>query len=335
MIRNLLVVPRSVVLVLAAMLLGHAAQARILEVGEGKEFKLPSEAVKAARAGDTVQLQPGEYFDCAVLSQSKLVFEGVGDASKVLMTDKTCGGKALLITTGADITVRNLTLTRARVPDANGAGIRGEGANLLVENVRFINNQNGILSGTDDATITVRNSYFDRNGTCEQACSHGIYVGRARLLRVENTTFEDTRQGHHIKSRALRTEVIGCTLDDGEEGTASYMIEVPNGGSLLVKDSTLTKGAAVREPYGRDRDRHGGGEPAHAGDYDHQQHLQERRRLPHGLRMESKRHRRDADRQQDQRPGEAAARRWQGDALGDGACRAAAASPSSSGRVSG
>jgi len=189
-----------------------------------------------------VQLQPGEYFDCATVPQAKLTIEGVGDASKVLMTDKTCGGKALLITTGADITVRNLTLTRARVPDNNGAGIRSEGANLLVDGVRFINNENGILSGTEGATIIVRNSYFERNGTCQKSCAHGIYVGHAKLLRVENSKFFDTREGHHIKSRAERTEVVGCTIDDGEDGTASYMIEAPNGGSLIVRDSALTKG---------------------------------------------------------------------------------------------
>ncbi len=241
MTRYALAIPILAIPVLAALLAG-SAHARILEVGEGREFKLPSEAVKAARAGDTVQLQPGEYFDCATLSQAKLTFEGVGDASKVLLTDKACGGKALLITSGADITVRNLTLTRARVPDNNGAGIRGEGANLLVDNVRFINNQNGILAGNEGATVIVRNSYFERNGTCQGACAHGIYAGNAKLLRVENTRFVNTKEGHHIKSRAARTEVIGCTLDDGQEGTASYMIEAPNGGSVIVRDSTLTKG---------------------------------------------------------------------------------------------
>ncbi len=229
-------------LALAALLLASTAHARVLEVGEGKEFKLPSEAVKAARSGDTVQIGPGEYFDCATLGQAKLTVEGVGDASKVVMTDKTCGGKALFIASGADITIRNLTLTRARVADNNGAGIRAEGETLLVDGVRFINNQDGILSGVDGGTVTVRNSLFDHNGTCQGACAHAIYIGHSKLLRVENSRFTDTKQGHHIKSRAERTEVVGCTFDDGEEGTASYMIEVPNGGSLTVRDSTLTKG---------------------------------------------------------------------------------------------
>ena len=224
------------------LLLVTAAQARTLEVGETREFKLPSAAAAAAQDGDHVLIQPGEYFDCAFWKANRLVVEGVGDPEKIVITDKACGGKALFVTVGNDITIRNLTLTRARVPDGNGAGIRGEGRDLVVERVHFINNQNGILSGTVGGSLTVRDSVFDRNGVCQGACAHGLYVGRLDLLRVERTRFTGTKQGHHIKSRALRTEVIGCTIQDGPEGTASYMIEVPSGGSLLVRDSTLEKG---------------------------------------------------------------------------------------------
>ncbi len=62
------------------------------------------------------------------------------------------------------------------------------------------------------------------------------------MLRVENSHFSNTRQGHSIKSRALRTEVIGCTITDGPEGTSSYLIEAPNGGAVIVRDNTLEKG---------------------------------------------------------------------------------------------
>ena len=233
-------------IVLAAFLVlgAMAAQARTLEVGPGQEFKQPSEAIGAARAGDTVRIQPGEYFDCATVKAAKLTIEGVGDPAKVLLTDKACGGKALLITQGEGITVRNLTLTRARVPDNNGAGIRAEAPGLVVDGVRFINNQNGILSGIDSGTMTVRNSVFDRNGACRDGsgCAHGLYVGHMDLLRVENSTFTGTKQGHHIKSRARRTEVVGNRIEDGPEGTASYLVEVPNGGSLVVTGNTMEKG---------------------------------------------------------------------------------------------
>ena len=61
---------------------------------------------------------------------------------------------------GQNVTVRNLTLTltRARVGEANGAGIRGEGGDLTIDNVAFINNQIGILvGGPPQAHIAIRN----------------------------------------------------------------------------------------------------------------------------------------------------------------------------------
>jgi hypothetical protein len=226
----------------ALQALSANAQARTLEVGEGKAYKMPSLAAAAARDGDVVKIHPGEYFDCAVWKANKLVVEGVGDADKVVISDVSCDGKALFITIGADVTIRNLTLTRARVADANGAGIRGEGQTLLVEGVRFINNENGILTGLDGSTVIVRDSVFERNGTCEKACGHGIYVGNSKLLRIERSRFSDTRRGHHIKSRAERTELVGNTITDGPEGTASYLIDIPNGGSIVARDNTMEKG---------------------------------------------------------------------------------------------
>jgi hypothetical protein len=242
---------RSIIrLTLMALVLATGAHARTLEVGENKEFKMPSAAAAAAQDGDRVEIQAGEYFDCAVWSANKVVVEGIGDPDKVIVTDKTCQGKALFVTVGEGITIRNLTLTRARVPDGNGAGIRGEGKNLVVDRVHFVNNQNGILSGTVGGSMIVRNSVFDRNGACDGACAHGLYVGNLDLLQVEQTRFIGTKRGHHIKSRALRTEVTGCAIQDGPDGTASYEIEIPNGGSAVVRGNTIEKGPKAENHSG-------------------------------------------------------------------------------------
>ncbi len=220
------------------------ATARTIEVGPDRPMKTPSEAAAAAQDGDHIVIAAATYFDCAVWRANNLVIEGTGQPSDTVITDKACMGKALFVTTGRDITVRNLTLTRARVPDGNGAGIRMEGRNLTVERVRFINNQNGILtiSRAPGSALMIRDSAFVRNGVCEKTCSHGIYAGHLDLLHVERSKFAETRQGHHIKSRAGRTEVIDCDIEDGPEGTASYLIEAPNGGSVLIRGNTLQKG---------------------------------------------------------------------------------------------
>jgi hypothetical protein len=56
--------------------------------------------------------------------------------------------------------VRNLTLTRSRVPDMNGAGIRLVKGSLTVDTVKFIDNQTGLLSGAPGTMVTIRNSDF-------------------------------------------------------------------------------------------------------------------------------------------------------------------------------
>jgi hypothetical protein len=233
---------RLALVLASALILSGGAVAKTLEVGTDKTYKLPSDAIKLAKDGDKVVIAKGEYFDCATVAANNVVIEGADADGAAVMTDKACGGKALLVTTGNNITIRNLTLTRVRVPDGNGAGIRAEGVGLTIEHVKFINNQGGILGGR--GTMIIRDSEFQRNGTCANAggCAHGIYTGEIDLLHVEHSKFWDTREGHHIKSRALRTEVIGCDIRDGETGTASYLIDIPNGGSLIVRDTEMEKG---------------------------------------------------------------------------------------------
>jgi len=242
MLRRLGCTLSLLVICCAAGCLAGTVAAKTLEVGATREFKTPSAAIAAAASGDTIRIDPGEKVDCAVVNASRVTIEGTGPG--VILTDKTCQGKAILVTVGADITIRNLTLQRARVPDQNGAGIRMEGNNLTVENSRFINNENGILTigEAPDSTLRIIGSEFVGNGKCDGACAHGIYVGHLALVRIERSKFFETHRGHHVKSRAIRTELIGNEITDGENGNSSYLVDIPNGGSLVVRDNILEKG---------------------------------------------------------------------------------------------
>jgi len=80
------------------------------------------------------------------------------------------------------------------------------------------------------------------DGKCQNACAHGIYVGHIALLHIERTKFFETREGHHIKSRAERTELIRNDIEDGPSGTSSYLVDISNGGSLVMENNTLEKG---------------------------------------------------------------------------------------------
>jgi hypothetical protein len=231
----------SFMLGLACAVAAAPALAATLQVGPGRTYRTPSAAIAAAGNGDVIDIAPGTYFDCATVRQDNLTIQGSG--SGAVLTDKTCGGKALLVIDGNDDTVRNLTLQRARVADGNGAGIRAEGGNLTVDGVRFVNNQDGILTAENpQATLRVVGSQFIDNGTCQAACAHAIYAGKIAALEVDGSQFIGTKEGHSIKSRALRTVVRGCVIEDGPLGTSSYLIDIPNGGTLIATGNRMEKG---------------------------------------------------------------------------------------------
>ena len=227
---------------LAAALLAIPARAATLEVGPGRAFDRPSAAAQAAQDGDTIAIAPGEYYDCAVWTRNRLTILGTGP--DVLITDATCHGKALFITSGDDITIRNIGFARARVPDRNGAGIRAEGGNLTVESSRFINNETGLLdAGRPGATLRIIDCSFTGNGVRDVTTpSPALSVGAVATLHVERSRFADSRGGAHILSAADRTELLGNRVEDGSTGVRDALVVVTGGSTLVMEDNTLRRG---------------------------------------------------------------------------------------------
>jgi nitrous oxidase accessory protein NosD len=211
-------------------------------VGATRVLKLPSQAATVALAGDTIRIDPGTYVDCAVWRAPRLVIEATGPG--VRLVNKVCADKGIFVVQGDDVTVRGLTFEGAKDSWHNGAGIRGLGENLTVEDSRFIDNEDGILTaGSLTSVVRVTGSTFTGNGACIGECAHGIYAGTAiRLLEIAHCTFLDQHTGHHIKSRAHNTVVEDSRIEDGPTGNSSYLIDVPNGGNVLIQDNEMEKG---------------------------------------------------------------------------------------------
>nr|WP_294553491.1 hypothetical protein [uncultured Rhodopila sp.] len=238
----------SAIAFVTAMLCAFPAAARVLEVGSGRALTLPSQAAALAVSGDFVRIDPGIYADCAVWRASRLVIEAT--APGVVLTGKICLEMGIFIIAANDVTIRGITFAGARAIWHNGAGIRGAGRNLTVEHSRFLDNENGILAGgPPDSVLRVTDSEFAGNGSCVAACAHGVYAGAAIfLLDIERCIFRNTRTAHHIKSRARNTMIIDSRIEDGPDGTSSYLIETPNGGNLLVQGNVLEKGPLSSNP---------------------------------------------------------------------------------------
>lgn len=242
-------VPIACLALAAALLVACAGPAlpRVLAVGPGRALTAPSQAAARARDGDRIVIDPGTYRDCAVWRANRLTIEAAGPG--VVITGPVCQGKALFVTDGAGITIVGLSFEHARDADRNGAGIRVEGPDLTVRDSAFIDNEDGILTAASPhSTLSIIASRFIDNGVCAPACAHGIYAGQLALLRVERSVFRHQHVGHHIKSRAARTEIVDTTIEDGVDGNSSYLIDVPNGGDVLIERNRLQKGPRSDNP---------------------------------------------------------------------------------------
>lgn len=213
-----------------------------LWVGAGEAFTRLKDAIAQAGNGDTIFIRAGVYENDFATINREISIIGVGGPVELRASVPIDNGKAILVT-NADVTIENITFSGAKVTDQNGAGIRYQAGDLVIRNSLFINNENGILAAANPAgTITIENSEFAFNGFGDGR-THGVYVNQLAKLTITDSYFHDTKVGHHVKSRALETEITDSRLDDGA-GNSSYSIDLPNGGNALIHGNTLIQGAA-------------------------------------------------------------------------------------------
>jgi hypothetical protein len=221
-----------------------SASGRVLAVGPGQAYAVPSAAAAVARAGDVVRIAAGDYRgDVATWSVSDLRICGVGGRARLFADGRSAGGKAIWVVSGANIAIDNVSFHNAKVPDKNGAGIRAEhaGGDLRIVNSGFYDNENGILAASGPGSITIERSAFARNGFGD-GYSHNLYVNNIARLTVRASYFADARIGHNLKSRAAQSVIENSYFMDGPNGTASYQMDFPNGGHVLLRGNLVQKG---------------------------------------------------------------------------------------------
>jgi hypothetical protein len=64
--------------------------------------------------------------------------------------------------------------------------------------------------------------------------------------RGSRQRFSGTKLAHHIVSSARQNELIENVIEDGPDGTSSYLIDMPIGGSMLLDHNVLEKSSAHR-----------------------------------------------------------------------------------------
>ena len=218
-----------------------AASGRVLRVGPGASYAVPSAAAAAAQAGDVVKIAAGDYRgDVATWRAANLTICGVGGRARLFADGKSAQGKAIWVVAGANAVIEDIEFHGVTVPDQNGAGIRAEGGNLTVRNCGFYDSDEGILSGRG-GDIVIDRSEFARNGHGDGQ-SHNLYIGEANRLIVTASFFHSAKIGHNFKSRARETHIENSYFMDGTTGTASYQVDFPNGGVVRMRGNVFQKG---------------------------------------------------------------------------------------------
>lgn len=226
---------------------GVSRAAKVLKVGPGQEFDVPSKAAKAARDGDTVEIAAGVYpGDVAEWNADNLTIRGVGGRAHMNAKGRSLGGKATWVIVGDNAVVENIEFSNSRVRDLNGAGIRLEGSGLTVRNSYFHDNQMGILTGRKpDSDILIEGSEFARNIVDypkTRRLGHNIYIGRVRSFTLRNSYVHSGAWGHNIKSRAAQTRLLYNLIVDGRDGSASYQVDLANGGRAWLVGNVIQQG---------------------------------------------------------------------------------------------
>jgi len=201
-------------------------------------------AVAALKDGNEMRIGPGIYHEAIILKADNITIIGEGS---VVFENATIQEKGALVIQGNWTQIHNIECRHIKVRDKNGACIRHEGKNLLLDNVYFHDSEQGLLTGGAPGLISIQNSRFENLGA-NSGQAHGIYVGGGELV-IHNSIFIRARnEGHEIKSRAKKTYIsksIVASLDAKD----SRLLDIPNGGNLTVVNSVLVQG-----PYSANHD---------------------------------------------------------------------------------
>ena len=231
MTRTLLKASLVVMLVVACLAVPLAGAT--LQVGADKPYATPCAALKVAQSGDVIEIDAGLYKgDVCAFYADNLTIRGVNGRAHLDADGKYAQGKGIWVPKGNNTVIENIEFSGATVPDQNGAGIRQDGRDLTVRNCYFHDNENGILGGVTGAKIVIEFSEFARNGYGDGQ-SHNLYIGHVASLVFRFNYSHDAVVGHLLKTRAGLNYILYNRLTE-EDGSGSYEIDVPNGGTTYI-----------------------------------------------------------------------------------------------------
>ena len=238
------------------------AAATTLQVGPGKPYAKPCDAIAKASPGDTIEVDAaGNYAgDTCGWATDNLTITGVNGRAKIDATGVAVAEtKGIFVIHAPNATIENFELSGAAISAGNGnngAGIRHQGLNLTVRNCYLHDNQDGILGGPVDGSgtpangqgaVLVESSEFANNGAGD-GFSHNMYIGMYATFTLQYSYSHGAKVGHLVKSRAYTSLIQYNRITDETGTTASYEVDLPSAGTAYVIGNVIEQSATSQNP---------------------------------------------------------------------------------------
>ncbi|KDM93261.1 right-handed parallel beta-helix repeat-containing protein [Photobacterium galatheae] len=203
---------------------------------DGTTYTDLAKAEAAIQAGSTVVIGNGTYTRGLKIQPDNVTVTGSG---KTHFRGAQLMGKATFIVDGDGVRIENIECSQVAVPDQNGACVRQQGRDLVLSQVYFHDSEQGILSAPGTGSLTIEHSRFERLGKAGRA--HAVYSNNDSLSIRYSRFYSSKDQGHEIKSRAQHT-LIEYSEIASLNGNDSRLVDTPNGGELVIRNSVLEQG---------------------------------------------------------------------------------------------
>ena len=262
------------------VLASASARAATINVAPGDSYA----KIEGAKPGDEVVIAPGTYGFRVYLTQQapadKPIVIRAADPTNPPVWDLSAGyvenapgsytagdrGRGCWQLSGAtNIQISGLVITGCHSSDADSAGLRYyEGTSgILLSNVVFRGNDNGLTGGSQASQITVEFCEFDANGTLlasSSSPSHNIYVyGGNFTLRYSFVHDPVQAQNFHIRAQqsvieynwfARAASYAGDLMtDDDYDGSGTFTQSMTFRGNVIVQGTTQSNDSQIIAVY--------------------------------------------------------------------------------------
>ena len=225
----------------------------VVAVGPSRTLKTIKAALASFSAiGGTILLDPGTYTEASdievpvtIRAAGKVVFNWTGQP---LMWDQAgFVNRADFLLDGSTF---GIEMFGAMAQDSAATAVRPyAGTHTTLRNVIIHDCADGVLTNPSIEYLGIFDSEIYRCSGDDQ--SHGIYVATAaKLVHLERVNVHDLLSpGNFVKSRAIRTELVTCTLGGPTSTSGSKLLDACEGGTVVVTGGVWQKPANANDSH--------------------------------------------------------------------------------------